>query len=57
MISKDHYVYVKKIAEKIMFLTLYVDDIMLVGNNMQMIKNTRQWLSFIFEMKNMGEAK
>ena len=37
MVSEDHYVYVKKTTKGIMFLTLYVDDILLAGNNMEMI--------------------
>jgi len=40
-----------------MFLTLYVDDILLVENNMEMIQTTKQWLSSVFEMKDMGEAR
>ena len=34
----------------IMFLTLYVDDILLAGNNLEMIEATKRWLSFVFEM-------
>ena len=45
MISEDHCVYVKKTTEGIMFLTLYVDDMLLAGNNMEMIQSTKQWLS------------
>jgi len=37
MVFEDHYVYVKKTVKGIMFLTLYVDDILLAGNNMEMI--------------------
>ena len=40
-----------------MILTLYVDDIQLAKNSMEMIKTTKQWLSSIFEMEDMGEAK
>ena len=35
---------------------MYVDDILLVGNDMKMIVTTKMWLSSIFEMKDMGEA-
>ena len=37
MVSEDHCVYVKKTTNGIMFPTLYVDDILLAGNNMEMI--------------------
>jgi len=57
MVSEDHCVYVKKTTEGFVFLTLYVDDILLAGNNMEMIQTTKKWLSSIFEMKDMGEAR
>uniref|UniRef100_A0A2N9GDW0 Reverse transcriptase Ty1/copia-type domain-containing protein n=1 Tax=Fagus sylvatica TaxID=28930 RepID=A0A2N9GDW0_FAGSY len=37
-------------------LSLYVDDILLVGNNKEFIKTIKEWLSSTFEMKDMGEA-
>jgi len=57
MVSEDHCVYVKRTTRGIMFLTLYVDDILLVGNNLEMINATKQWLSSVFKMKDMGEAR
>jgi len=42
IVSEHHYVYVKKTMEGIMFLTLYVDDILLAGNNMEMIQTTKK---------------
>jgi len=36
MILEDHYLYVKRITRGIIFFTLYVDDILLVGNNLEM---------------------
>jgi len=49
MVSEDHYVYVKKTTKGIIFLTLYVDDILLDGNNMEMIQTTKEWLSSILK--------
>jgi len=40
-----------------MFLTLYIDDILLAGNNLEMIEATTKWLSFVFEMKDIGEIR
>jgi len=37
--SEDNCVYVKKAIEGIVFLTLYVDDTLLAGNNLEMIKS------------------
>ena len=49
--------YVKKTTKGVMFLTLYVDDMLLAGNNMEIIQTTKQWLSSVFEMKDMGEDR
>jgi len=49
--------YVKRSTRGIMFLTLYVDDILLAGNNLEMIEATKKWLSSAFEMKDMGETR
>ena len=38
MVSEDLCVYVKKTAKGILFFTFYVDDVLLAGNNMEMIK-------------------
>ena len=57
MISEDHRVYIKRSTSGIMFLTLYVDGILLVGNNLEMIEATKRWLSSIFEIKAMGEVR
>jgi len=47
MVSEDYCVYVKKTTRGIMFLLLYVDDILLAGNNLEMINATKQWLSSV----------
>ena len=56
MIEEDHYVYVKRSEGSFIILSLYVDDILLVGNNKEFIKTINEWLSSTFEMKDMGEA-
>ena len=40
-----------------MFLTLYVDDILLDGKNLEMTEATKKWLSSIFEMTDMDEVR
>jgi len=35
-------VYVKKATEGIMFVTLYIDDMLLAGNNMEMVQTTKK---------------
>ena len=56
LVLKDHCECVKKTAEGVMFLTLYIDGILLTRNNMEIIKTTK-WLSSILKVKDMVEAK
>jgi hypothetical protein len=56
MIKEDHCVYVKRSEGSFIILSLYVDDILLAGNNKEFIKTIKEWLSSTFEMKDMGEA-
>ena len=39
-----------------MFLVLYVDDILLIGNDVGVMSSVKIWLSSQFNMKNLGEA-
>ena len=56
MMDKDHYIYVKRSDNKFVTLTLYVDNILLVGNNVEYLLTIKEWLSFNFQMNDMGEA-
>uniref|UniRef100_A0A2N9GLJ3 Uncharacterized protein n=1 Tax=Fagus sylvatica TaxID=28930 RepID=A0A2N9GLJ3_FAGSY len=56
MIEEDHCVYLKRSRRSILILLLYVDDILLARNDMDSIVTTKKWLSFTFEMNDMGEA-
>ena len=38
------------------FLALYVDDILLIGNNKEVLSDVKGWLSEQFQMKDLGEA-
>jgi hypothetical protein len=38
------------------FLVLYVDDILRVGNDVQMLNSVKEYLNNKFSMKDMGEA-
>ena len=38
------------------FLVLYVDDILLIGNNVKMLSSIKAWLFKQFEIKDIGEA-
>ena len=43
-------------GSKIIFLVLYVDDILLATNDFGMLHEVKQFLSKNFDMKDMGEA-
>ena len=56
MVEEDHCVYVKRSKKSFLILSLYVDDILLAGNDKEMIVTTKAWLSLNFKMQDMGEA-
>jgi len=56
MMEEDHCVYLKHSNGSFIILSLYVDDILIVGNIKEMIDTTKKWLSSNFKMKDMGEA-
>ena len=56
MIDEDHCVYVERDKDRYVLLSLYVDDILITGNDLEFVKTIKEWLSSTFEMKNMGEA-
>ncbi|KAL0345557.1 UNVERIFIED_CONTAM: Retrovirus-related Pol polyprotein from transposon RE1 [Sesamum radiatum] len=43
-------------GSSIAYLVLYVDDILLIGNDVKMLGDIKAWLSTQFSMKDMGEA-
>ena len=54
MIDKDHCVYIKQHKDKYILLFLYVDDILIAGNDLEFGQTIKRWLSSTFEMKYMG---
>ena len=56
MINEDHCVYIKRSKDKLIIMSLYVDDILIAGNSKEYVNELKGWLSSNFEMKNMGEA-
>ena len=44
----------KYIKEKnVVFLVLYVDDILLIGNDVETLSNVKKWLAEQFQMKDL----
>ena len=50
MVEEEHYVYVKRSKERFLTLSFYVNDILLAGNDKEMIVITMAWLSSNFEI-------
>lgn len=53
---KDYYVYIKTVENNIVFLVIYVDDILLDGNDISLTMEVKQRLIDKIEMKDCGEA-
>ncbi|KAI3767195.1 hypothetical protein L2E82_17283 [Cichorium intybus] len=49
-------VYVKASGSIVTFLVLYVDDILLMGNDVPTLQDVKSWLGKCFAMKDLGEA-
>ena len=52
----DPCIYRKDNGGVLIFLVLYVDDILIMGSNIQMLKSVKEWLSSKFSMKDLGDA-
>ncbi|KAL0463025.1 UNVERIFIED_CONTAM: Retrovirus-related Pol polyprotein from transposon RE1 [Sesamum latifolium] len=57
-IKNDHdpCIYKKINGSSVAYLVLYVDDILLIGNDVKILGDIKAWLSTQFSMKDMGEA-
>ncbi|KAJ9566849.1 hypothetical protein OSB04_002815 [Centaurea solstitialis] len=49
-------VYTKFSGSIVTFLVLYVDDILLIGNDIPTLQSVKAWLSKCFQIKDLGEA-
>nr|GEW05393.1 putative retrotransposon protein [Tanacetum cinerariifolium] len=49
-------VYLKASGSNVTFLILYVDDILITGNNILMLQDVKSYLGMCFTMKDLGEA-
>ncbi|KAK4838721.1 hypothetical protein QYF36_015896 [Acer negundo] len=49
-------VYKRIKGDKLVFLILYVDDILLIGNDVGVLTSVKEWLAKQFDMKDLGET-
>jgi hypothetical protein len=49
-------IYKKMSGSSVAFLVLYVDDILLIGNDVELLKSVKEYLNSKFSMKDLGEA-
>ena len=52
----EPYVYKRIQGTKVVFLVLYIDDILLIGNDIEVLSSVKGWLQKKFNMKDLGEA-
>ena len=53
----DHCLYTKRANDgSLLFLILYVDDILLVGSNVKLLTEIKDWLAKQFQMKDLGNT-
>jgi hypothetical protein len=50
----DHFIYSKEEGGRFIYVTLYVDDMLLIGKNMDVIKEVKNKLSSKFYMKDLS---
>ena len=54
--KEDHCVYFKLIGDRVIYLALYVDDMLLIGNDKEIIQDLKTQLLSKFDMKDLGAA-
>jgi hypothetical protein len=52
----DHYVYSRIVGNHFIYAVFCVDDMLLIGNNKEIIEDVKNHLSSEFDMKNIGVA-
>jgi hypothetical protein len=50
----DHYVYFKLVRDHFIYMVMYVDDMLLIINNKEIIKEEKNQLSSKFDMKSLS---
>lgn len=56
MIDEDRCIYFRKFDDKFVILSLYIDNILIAGNDKKCIIIIKRWLLMNFDIKDMGET-
>ena len=54
--NANHCVYYKQVGNDFIYVVLYVDDMLLVVNNMEVIKEVKTHICSKFDIKDLGAA-
>ena len=54
--AEESCIYKKTSGSSVAFLVLYVDDILLIGNDVELLGSMKEYLNSYFSMKDLGEA-
>lgn len=57
MATSDHFLFIKKDGNDFLALLVYVDDIVVVSNNLQQVPDIKCYLNDLFKIKDLGELK
>jgi hypothetical protein len=57
MSNADHSLYVRKSDEGIVVITIYVDDLIVGGDNEKEVEHVKSFFKQKFDMKDLGELK
>ena len=52
----EPYIYKKVSGSAVVFLVVYADDILIIGNDIPILQSVKTWLGKCFAMKDLGEA-
>nr|CAD1824666.1 unnamed protein product [Ananas comosus var. bracteatus] len=55
--SADYSMFVKKEGTSTTIILVYVDDIILTGDNQKVIEDVKKWLKIMFDIKDLGELR
>jgi hypothetical protein len=56
-VESDHSIYISRTQKETLIVAIYVDDLLLVGNSMDVINDFKLFLNEEYKMKDLGEAK